>query len=870
MYQATLRPWVVLAVALTVPVQAAAQSGSEVLHNGIALPSVWPPTAQPTQLYRVPSYLTNPPAVIPIDIGRQLFVDDFLVESTTLSRVFHRPAMYTGNPVLPATQNGERAIPFSDGVWYDPADHLYKMWYWSNTAWLSYAYSHDGKNWIKPSIPDAAFRDSNVVINFGGGRDSGTVWMDLEDPNPARKFKGFFYGGGERLRVFFSPDGIHWVEQANPIPSLSDRTTLFWNPFRKVWVTSARFPAYLPETDARPYRQARSRYYMESKDLLNWGPANPKTSAFWLSTDDNDPPYPNTDTLPQLYNLDAIAYESIFVGLFSLYYPEPSPLLVELNAGFSRDGYQWVRPTRGAAGNAFIPSTNRDGDWNGFNTQSVGGGFLVAGDELYFYFSGRNARHGEAYNQHQMQTGLAILRRDGFYSMNAGTPEGTLTTRPVRFGGKHLFVNVKNPAGALQVEVLDEAGQAIAPFSRANSTIVRADSTKQAVAWNGASDLSSLAGRNVRFRFHLTNGELYAFWVSPDSSGISNGYVAAGGPGFTSNRDSNAAAADTQPPTTPSAVKAVAVSPAQVTVSWGASSDNVGVTSYRIVRNGATLTTTADTGMQDSGLAADTSYSYAVAARDAAGNESPLSNAVSVKTPPAAIPVAATPVISPAGGTFTGSVTVSLQSSTSGATIYFTTDGKEPTAASTIYAGPMQLTTTTTLKARALRAGYTDSAVATAAFTITAAAGAKVYIPLEAESAPLVSPMQSLYLGPLKASNGFYVRNTVAGSGILSLPVDVPTGGTYQLWGRGSSVSRGASFYVSIDGGPEELWSMPAWKAGTWEWAKVSGNSGQARAFSLAPGKHTLTIRGGAAYSYLDVVMLTNDAQFVPVGVGGK
>ena len=41
-----------------------------------------------------------------------------------------------------------------------------------------------------------------------------------------------------------------------------------------------------------------------------------------------------------------------------------------------------------------------------------------------------------------------------------------------------------------------------------------------------------LAGRPVRFRFHLRHGKLYSFWVSPDESGASRGYVAAGGPGF--------------------------------------------------------------------------------------------------------------------------------------------------------------------------------------------------------------------------------------------------------------------------------------------------------------------------------------------------
>jgi hypothetical protein len=41
----------------------------------------------------------------------------------------------------------------------------------------------------------------------------------------------------------------------------------------------------------------------------------------------------------------------------------------------------------------------------------------------------------------------------------------------------------------------------------------------------------------VCFRFHLSNGELYAFWVSPEESGANHGYVAAGGPGLTGPKD---------------------------------------------------------------------------------------------------------------------------------------------------------------------------------------------------------------------------------------------------------------------------------------------------------------------------------------------
>jgi hypothetical protein len=164
------------------------------------------------------------------------------------------------------------------------------------------------------------------------------------------------------------------------------------------------------------------------------------------------------------------------------------------------------------------------------------------GDKLYFYVSGRAGVRGSE-DSGVSSTGLAMLRRDGFASMDAGEAEGTLTTRPVRFSGAYLFVNVDAHAGELRVEILDEKGTLVAPYTRANCTPVRADKTLQQVGWKGARDLSALAGKIVKFRFYVRSGSLYAFWVSPERSGASHGYVAAGGPGFTEPTDTVGSAA---------------------------------------------------------------------------------------------------------------------------------------------------------------------------------------------------------------------------------------------------------------------------------------------------------------------------------------
>ena len=199
--------------------------------------------------------------------------------------------------------------------------------------------------------------------------------------------------------------------------------------------------------------------------------------------------------------------------------------------GYSRDGFHWDRPDR----HAFIPVSENQGDWNWGNVQSVGGCFLVVGDKLWFYFSGR-AGVSPAMRDGNGATGLAFLRRDGFASMNA-KDAGVLTTRPVRFSGGHLFVNVAAPQGELRAEVLRENGEVIAPFTRENCVAVSGDKTRAAVTWKGAADLSKLVGQPVKLRVSLKDGALYSFWVSPDAKGASRGYVAAGGPDFAGPKD---------------------------------------------------------------------------------------------------------------------------------------------------------------------------------------------------------------------------------------------------------------------------------------------------------------------------------------------
>ncbi|GAA2334053.1 DUF4832 domain-containing protein [Dactylosporangium salmoneum] len=93
---------------------------------------------------------------------------------------------------------------------------------------------------------------------------------------------------------------------------------------------------------------------------------------------------------------------------------------------------------------------------------------------------------------------------------------------------------------------------------------------------------------------------------------------------------------DCTPPSAPAGLAATGATTTSISLSWNASTDNVGVTGYLVYRGGTQVGTPTGTTYTDTGLSAGTAYTYTVKARDAAGNLSPASAPLtaSTATPP--------------------------------------------------------------------------------------------------------------------------------------------------------------------------------------------------------------------------------------------
>jgi chitodextrinase len=222
------------------------------------------------------------------------------------------------------------------------------------------------------------------------------------------------------------------------------------------------------------------------------------------------------------------------------------------------------------------------------------------------------------------------------------------------------------------VKAFDAAGNQSPPASVIGSTSACADTqpptaptnpiatsrtaTSIALSWTAASDNVGVTGYGLyrggvrTATTSATNGVFAGLTCNTNYTLAVDAYDAAG------HRSpqvavmvSTTACPDTTPPSAPTGLASSNVSQTSVTLTWSPSTDNVGVTAYDVFRNGAHMATVSGRSIAQGELECGTSYLFAVAARDAAGNSSPRAQVdarTAVCTPPPAPPSGWTTVAS--------------------------------------------------------------------------------------------------------------------------------------------------------------------------------------------------------------------------------
>jgi len=193
----------------------------------------------------------------------------------------------------------------------------------------------------------------------------------------------------------------------------------------------------------------------------------------------------------------------------------------------------------------------------------------------------------------------------------------------------------------------------VPPAAPSNLTATAVSSSQINLAWSDNS--GNETGFKIERSLSATSGFVQIAVVGANVAAYSNTSLAASTTYYYRVRAYNAgnsaysntasattqAAPDTTPPSAPGSLTASAVSSTQIDLSWSASTDNVGVTGYRVYRSTTLVGSPVGTSWSDTGLTPSTSYSYTVKAADAAGNLSAASNTATATTLPAEVPPAA-------------------------------------------------------------------------------------------------------------------------------------------------------------------------------------------------------------------------------------
>ena len=504
----------------------------------------------PAELEKGPPLLfpnNEPPAGV-VDLGsrRHLFLDDVLIaQGEGISFAAH-PARIAERVLDP----GDGWISVAEGD--DGVIKLYTMG--PGAAPLVYT-SRDGVHF---DAPDIGLGDHGGFHNLLM-TDPATVGSVIIDPNgPASERWKLVSGlrGRGGLFVYTSPDGLHFTRNSTAaLPFwVGSATTLFYDDQRQVYVVHNRTDYFRNAEWGNDRRQVLT----EVCDLMTPWPFTPVTperirevgatrriaarqlDPWWL---DNGPLAPGGFSLEypiayeadpkidpvgaDIYNTRAQKYAwapdaYVAFPLVFFHYHNEGPGtrktlsdpargrgtgIVETQLAVSRDGLHWRRYPRPA----YVSPTVIDGF--PIVRPYTGMGMVRRGREIWQYCVSYPTYHDTAEkNPRKTAIHRLVQRVDGFVSADSAYTGGRIVTRPLRFKGDRLVLNIDTGAtGFAQVGILDGNNNPIPGFGVDDCVYINGNEIDYPVEWLGkGSDLAALQGRTIRLEIRMRGSSLYA------------------------------------------------------------------------------------------------------------------------------------------------------------------------------------------------------------------------------------------------------------------------------------------------------------------------------------------------------------------------
>lgn len=413
---------------------------------------------------------------------RELFVDHYLIEKLAGTQLKLQEPKQTPPMASPAN-NMEYGTVIKDGDIYRlyTRDGRGAKRDGDEPEVTRYCESRDGIHWTRPSLGIVELegsKENNVILHEPPFCHNFSPFLDTRPGVPAgERFKALAGTVKSSLVAFISGDGVHWKKlRDEPVIrytkeyAFDSQNVSFWSEAENCYVSYFRH--FLD-------KKLRSVCRTTSPDYLNWSepvPLKPNFPGEHIYT-----------TLTHPY----FRAPHIYIALPTRFFPDRGES-TDVLFMTARGPGPFDRTFKGA----FIRPGLDPARWGNRSNYAALNVVPTGPDEMSIYMTPFRR---------------FTLRTDGFASVNAGWDEGEMLTKPLKFGGKRLFVNYATSAGGrIRVEIQDAAGKPIPGFELDNARPLVGDSIDQQVGWKRGGDLEKLAAQPIRLRIVMQEADLFA------------------------------------------------------------------------------------------------------------------------------------------------------------------------------------------------------------------------------------------------------------------------------------------------------------------------------------------------------------------------